>query len=111
MTQEALLAACRLACRISTTALDDEITELITSAFFDLEISGVADNLGAPFTVETADQLVVTAIKTYVKLHLGDLVSDQSAWSNLKNSYDEQKMQLKMRNHSQSKYIPQEEES
>lgn len=106
MTKEALLQAVRFACRITTTTLDTEIQELIDAAFYDLEISDVADMAGAPYTVLTADQLVVTAIKTYVKLHLGDLISDQNAWKNLKDSYDEQKAQLKMRKFSDSSYTP-----
>lgn len=106
MTQEALLQAVRFACRITTTTLDTEIQELINAAFYDLEISDVADMAGAPYTVLTADQLVVTVIKTYVKLHLGDLISDQNAWKNLKDSYDEQKAQLKMRKFSDSSYTP-----
>lgn len=104
MTNEALLQAVRFACRVTTTTLDDELNELITSAFYDLEISGVADANGAPYQVSTADQLVVTAVKTYVKLNLGDLISDTNYWDKLKASYDEQKAQLKMRTHSDPQY-------
>lgn len=99
MTQAQLREACKLACRISSTSLDDEFDELIDAAFLDLEISGVADVTGTPYDLETADQLVVTAIKTYVKLHLGDLLDDSSA-KRLEESYWYQKAQLKMRNHS-----------
>jgi hypothetical protein len=77
-------------------ALDGEIIELINAGFYDLEISGVADVNGDPYTAETADQLVTTAIKTYVKLNLGDLISDTNYWAKLKSSYDEQKAQLSM---------------
>ena len=103
MTQAQLLAACKLACRISSTTLDSEFTDLIEAAFYDLEISGIADVDGNPYTVENADQLVVTAIKTYVKLNLGDLLDDASA-KRLEESYYYQKAQLKMRNHSSSLY-------
>jgi hypothetical protein len=89
-------------------ALDDEITELVNAGFYDLEISGVADENGDPYTAETADQLVITAIKTYVKLNLGDLISDTNYWAKLKFSYDEQKAQLKMRTHSSSSYTEDE---
>lgn len=99
MTQAQLREACKLACRISSTSLDNEFNELIDAAFLDLEISGVADVTGTPYDLETADQLVVTAIKTYVKLHLGDLLDDSSA-KRLEESYWYQKAQLKMRNHS-----------
>lgn len=99
MTQAQLREACKLACRISSTTLDDEFDELIDAAFLDLEISGVADVTGTPYDLVTADNLVVTAIKTYVKLHLGDLLDDASA-KRLEESYWFQKAQLKMRNHS-----------
>lgn len=99
MTQAQLREACKLACRISSTTLDDEFDELIDAAFLDLEISGVADVTGTPYDLVTADNLVVTAIKTYVKLHLGDLLDDASV-KRLEESYWFQKAQLKMRNHS-----------
>ena len=104
MTMESLLLSVRLACRIMDDALDAEIRELINAGFYDLEISGVADVNGDPYTAETADQLVTTAIKTYVNLNTGDLISDTNYWAKLKSSYDEQKAQLKMRTHSSSSY-------
>lgn len=99
MTKAQLLAACKLSCRIASTALDDEFNELIDAAFLDLEISGVADINGIPYDVENADQLVITAIKTYVKLHLGDLLDEATA-KRLEESYWFQVAKLKMRNHS-----------
>lgn len=99
MTKAELLAACKLACRIGSTTLDDEINELIDAAYGDLEISGVADTTGTPYDPESSDQLVITAVKTYVKLHLGDLLDDATA-KRLEESYWFQKAQLKMRNHS-----------
>lgn len=104
MTMESLLLSVRLACRIMDDTLDAEIRELISAGFYDLEISGVADVNGDPYTAETADQLVTTAIKNYVKLNTGDLISDTNYWAKLKSSYDEQKAQLKMRTHSSSSY-------
>lgn len=99
MTKAELLAACKLACRIGSTTLDTEIDELIDAAYGDLEISGVADTTGTPYDPESSDQLVITAVKTYVKLHLGDLLDDATA-KRLEESYWFQKAQLKMRNHS-----------
>lgn len=99
MTKAQLLAACKLSCRIASTALDDEFNDLIDAAFLDLEISGVADINGIPYDVESADQLVITAIKTYVKLHLGDLLDEATA-KRLEESYWYQVAKLKMRNHS-----------
>lgn len=103
MTQAQLLLACKLACRVSSDSLDAEFKELINAGFGDLEISGISDTEGNPYTAETSDQLVITAIKTYVKLHLGDLL-DMTAYEKLSASYWEQKAQLKMRTHSDSRY-------
>ena len=105
MTYEALLTQVKIACRILSDSFDDELTDLINSAFYDLEISGVANTEGVPYVVETADNLVVTAVKTYVKLNFGDLLSDNQ-WDRLKASYDEQKAQLKMRNNSDAGIEP-----
>lgn len=105
MTYESILSSVKIACRVFSDSVDDELKELIDAAFYDLEISGIANAEDEPYTAETADQLVVTAVKTYVKLHFGDLVSDNE-WTRLKKSYDEQKAQLKMRRHSDSAIEP-----
>lgn len=99
MTKEQLLAATKLACRISSTALDDEISSLIDAAYYDLEISGVANKDGVIYEPLNSDALVITAVKTYVKLNLGDLLSDAEA-RRLTESYWMQKAKLKMRVHS-----------
>lgn len=101
MTKSEILAACKLACRISSNSLDDEVNDLIDAAFLDLEISGVADHLGQPYTPVNSDQLVITAVKTYVKLHLGDLLDSAEA-DKLSMSYWNQVATLKMRLHSSS---------
>lgn len=103
MTKNALLTACKLACRISGDFLNDEISDLIDAAFYDLEISGVADVNGNPYTAENSDALVATAVKTYVKINLGDLIDTSEMLEKLSKSYDTQKAQLKMRNWSSSK--------
>lgn len=103
MTKNALVTACKLACRISGDFLNDEISELIDSAFYDLEISGVANVEGLPYTAENSDALVLTAVKTYVKINLGDLINSSDMLEKLSKSYDNQKAQLKMRNWSSSK--------
>ena len=103
MTQAQILAAVKLACRIFSNALDDEFKQLIDSAYYDLEISGVADTEGHPFTYETTDQLVLTAVKTYCKINLGDLLDETQA-KRLDEAYWAMKAQLKMRIHSNSAY-------
>ena len=82
-----MLARVKLALRITTTAFDDEITGLIGAALADLGLVGIdASVLGS----STTDELVITAVTTYVKLHFGE----PSDPDRLKASYDEQKAQL-----------------
>ena len=80
-----MLARIKLALRITTNAFDDELNGLIMSALMDLGIVGID---GA--VPETTDELLITAVTTYVKLHFGD----PSDPDRLKASYDEQKAQL-----------------
>lgn len=80
-----MLARIKLALRITTNAFDDELNGLIASALMDLGIVGID---GA--VPETTDELLITAVTTYVKLHFGD----PSDPDRLKASYDEQKAQL-----------------
>ena len=102
MTKNALISACKLACRISGDFLDNEISDLIDSAFYDLEISGVCSKDGTPYTADNSDSLVITAVKTYVKINLGDLIDTSEMLQKLSTSYDNQKAQLKMRKWSDS---------
>lgn len=102
MTKNALITACKLACRISGDALNAEISDLIDSAFLDLEISGVATVDGTPYTADNSDQLVITAVKTYVKINCGDLIDTSEMLQRLTQSYENQKAQLKMRRWSDS---------
>ena len=78
-----LLAAAKLALRITTNAFDAEITSLLTAALLDLGVAGV---------IVPAEQsaLVQLACITYVKMHFGQ----PDDYDRLKTSYDEQKAQL-----------------
>ena len=96
MTKEQIITACKLACRISSTALDTEFSDLIDAAFLDLEESGIADSSGVPYTPANSDQLVITAVKTYVKLHMGDLLDNAQA-QRLEESYWSQKFPVTVR--------------
>ena len=80
-----MLAKAKLALKITTTAFDDDITDLIAAAKLDLGIAGV-------ILPETLDELCARAIITYVKVHFGS--SADSDYVRLKASYDEQKAQL-----------------
>lgn len=73
----------KMGLRISTTALDDELTDLIMSAKQDLGIAGVT-------VPTTLDEICTTAIITYCKMRFG--LPEDAEW--LKRSYDEQKAQL-----------------
>lgn len=77
-----MLEKVKLALRISTTAYDDELTDLIASAKLDLGIAGVVP--------DSLDALVTRAIITYCKMSFG-LPED---YDRLKRSYDEQKAQM-----------------
>lgn len=82
-----MLARVKLALRITTNAFDDEITGLITAALMDLGIVGIDPS---SLTSGTTDELIITAVITYVKLHFGEPADPER----LKRSYDEQKAQL-----------------
>lgn len=80
-----LLAATKLALRITTDAFNDELTRLIKAGQQDLGIAGVV-------VPETLDDIVLTAVITYVKMNFGN----PENYDRLKRSYDEQKAQLSM---------------
>ena len=79
----ATLDKVKMGLRISTTAYDEELSDLINAAQIDLGIAGV--------TVSSElDEIVTRAIITYCKMSFG-LPED---YDRLKKSYDEQKAQL-----------------
>ena len=80
-----MLDKVKLALRITTTAFDDELTELIEAAQIDLNIAGVV-------VPDEIDPIVSQAIKTYCKCNFGQ----PDDYDRLKRSYDEQKAQLSM---------------
>lgn len=78
-----MLEKVKMALRVSTDALDDELNDLIAAAQLDLGIAGVV-------LPDTLDAICTRAIITYCKMHFG-LPEDADR---LKKSYDEQKAQL-----------------
>lgn len=82
-----MLERVKLALRITTNAFDSEINGLIQAALMDLGIVGID---GAVLSPGTTDELVITAVITYVKLRFGEPADPDR----LKASYDEQKAQL-----------------
>lgn len=82
-----MLDRVKLALRISTDAFDAELKGLMYSALLDLGIAGVD-----VFEETTTDELIITAVITYCRLHFGECDN----YDRLKASYDEQKAQLSM---------------
>ena len=78
-----MLEKVKMALRITTTALDEELNDLIEAAKLDLGIAGVV-------LPESLDALCNKAIITYCKMSFG-IPED---YDRLKRSYDEQKAQL-----------------
>lgn len=87
----ALLDDVKVACRVTSTAFDSELTDLINSAMKDL---GITDIRADVVTTTGTDALVKQAIITYVKMNFG--FEADNYYSRLKESYDEQKAQLAM---------------
>ena len=82
-----MLAKVKLALRVTTTAYDNDLNDLINAAKLDLGIAGV-------LLPSTLDAICERAIITYCKLHFLGL--SENEWDRLKASYDEQKAQLTM---------------
>lgn len=80
-----MLEKVKVALRITTDVFDEELNDLIESAYRDLDIAGI--NI-----VSTEDSSIVMAVKTYCKLNWGHT----DDYDRLKASYDEQKRQLSM---------------
>ena len=78
-----ILEKVKMGLRITTTAYDDELTDMIEAAELDLGVAGVV--LPSP-----TNALVTRAIITYCKANFGN-PEDQER---IKASYDEQKAQL-----------------
>ncbi len=83
-----MLEKVKLALRITTSAFDSELTQLINAAKSDLGIAGVT-------LPDTLDDICERAIITYCKLNFGE-VDRIEMYDRLKSSYDEQKAQLSM---------------
>lgn len=78
-----MLEKVKLALRISTSAFDEELQDLIEAAYADLNIAGVR-------TVNSDDPLIQRAVITYCKCNFGN----PEQYDRLKRSYAEQKAQM-----------------
>lgn len=83
MDEAALLAAAKMALRVTTTAFDAEILSIIQAAKLDLGVAGVV-------LPGEDDALVQQAIITYCRANFGQ----PDDYERLKRAYDEQKAQL-----------------
>ena len=79
-----MLKKVKLALRITTTAFDDELNDLIYAAKADLKLAGIPN--------KNDDPLYRRAVVTYCRYHFGQTEDADR----LKASYDEQKAQLQM---------------
>ena len=86
----ALLDKVKMACRISTTAYDDELTDLIDAGLADIGITNVRAELLV--RQDEMSPLIQRALITYCRLNFGE----PDDYDRLKISYDEQKAQLIM---------------
>lgn len=85
-----MLTAVKAALRITTTAFDTDLNQLIESALMDLGIAGVYSGATDPDNI--TDALITRAVCTYCAMNRISMDPQQRAW--LKASYDEQKAQL-----------------
>ena len=86
-----MLAEVKAALRITTTAYDADLNQLINAALLDLGIAGVTkDTSVTPESV--TDPLVIRAVSTYCAMNRINIEDGQRDW--LKRSYDEQKAQM-----------------
>ena len=78
-----MLDKVKLALRITTTAFDSELNDLIASALADLGIAGVISD-------DETDPLIIRAVTTYCRVNFGQ----PDDYDRFKAAYDEQKAQL-----------------
>lgn len=89
----ALLDKVKVACRVTSTAYNEELTDLINAAFADIGITDVRPEL---LTADNVLPLIQRAVITYCKLNFGFVQLEDHQYNRLKASYDEQKAQLLM---------------
>ena len=89
----ALLDKVKVACRVTSTAYDEELNDLILAAFADIGITDVKPEL---LTFGNEKPLIIKAVITYCKLNFGFVQLEDHQYNRLKASYDEQKAQLLM---------------
>lgn len=88
----ALLDDVKAVCRVTSSAYDTEIADLILAAFADIGITDVK----ASMLVESdsLNPLVKRAVLTFCRMNFGEV--EDGFYDRLKASYDEQKSQMLM---------------
>lgn len=84
-----MLDLVKVALRITSTAYDLELNQLIEAALLDL---GLVDIMPDLLTTSQTDALIRQAVITYCAIHFGN----PDNYDRLKAAYDEQKAQLLM---------------
>lgn len=87
----ALLDDVKVACRVTSTAYNTELTDLIDAALADLGITDIDPDL---LVTTGIMPLIKRAVLTYCKMNFGEL--EEGKYDRLKAAYDEQKSQLLM---------------
>ena len=80
-----MLDKVKLALRITTTAFDSELNDLIAAALADLGLAGVT-------TLTETDPLIIRAVTTYCRVNFGQ----PDDYDRLKASYDEQRRSFRL---------------
>lgn len=83
MASQTLIASAKLAARITDSAFDMQVGDLLDTAMLDLGVAGVE-------VPEELDPLIKQAAITYFLMNFGQ----PDEYDRLKRSYDEQKAQL-----------------
>lgn len=89
----ALLDKVKTACRVTSTAYDAELTDLIASALDDLGLTDILPSVLVD-NDSTISPLIRKAVITYCRVNFGSVTVEN--YDRLKASYDEQKAQLLM---------------
>lgn len=90
----ALLDKVKVACRVTSDAYNDELTDLISAALADIGIPDI--NADLLTDTESLMPLVQRAVITYCKMNFGYATLAEDQYDHLKASYDEQKAQMLM---------------
>lgn len=89
----ALLDKVKVACRVTSTAYDNELTDLISAALGDMGITDIDPDVLVSDD-STITPLIRKAVITYCRFSFGRVPVE--TYDRLKASYDEQKAQLLM---------------